>query len=71
MAKNAGKAIGRDHPANDQHMVTSSPYYRNRADIQRGMKKRDMPSSDMPAVSEKAEEKAVASLDAAGSTPGR
>jgi len=48
-----------EHPHKRTLMVSASGYYRNRADIQRGLKKRDMPSSpDLP-VSEKAQEEAA------------
>ena len=56
MNKAASKRIHRDDPHNEEHMVTSSTYYRGRADVGRGLRKRDMPSADIPTVSEKVRE---------------
>jgi hypothetical protein len=53
MSKAAEKDVHRQHPRNDEHMVTSSRYYRERADIERGLKKRDMPSTDEPVEGKK------------------
>ncbi len=47
----------KDHPLKDQHMVSASQYYRDRADIQRGLKKRDFPSLNVGKPSEKTQEK--------------
>lgn len=68
MVKSASKKVRREHPRNDEHMVTSSAYYRNRADVDRGMKKRDMPSADIATVSEKEREE-IANPKIAPSNP--
>ena len=46
-------------PPNRQPMVSGSDYYRQRADIDRGLKKRDFPASDDSTPSEKADEQKV------------
>ncbi len=48
-----------EHPHKRTLMVSASDYYRKRADVQRGLKKRDMPSCDVLPVSEAAEENAA------------
>jgi hypothetical protein len=68
MTGSADKKAHRQHPHNDEHMVTSSAYYRNRADVDRGLKKRDMPSADIPTVSEKEREE-IADAKIAPSNP--
>ena len=40
-------------------MVSGSEYYRKRADVQRGLKRRDFPSVELTAPSEKHDEKQI------------
>jgi hypothetical protein len=53
-----------EHPHKQTHMVTASDYYRKRADIDRGLKKRDFPSAPEPAPSESADEAKVTATEA-------
>ncbi len=46
-----------DQPNNQVLMVSACSYYRIRADVERGMKKRDMPSADIAEIGEKEREK--------------
>jgi hypothetical protein len=46
-------------PPKRQPMVSGSDYYRKRADIDRGLKKRDFPAADDSTPSEKADEQKV------------
>ncbi|WP_413991178.1 hypothetical protein ACMDCR_03420 [Labrys okinawensis] len=50
----------KDNPPKRQPMVSGSEYYRNRADVERGLKRRDFPSQDLDDdPSEKRDEKKV------------
>jgi hypothetical protein len=57
-----------EHPHNRTLMVSASGYYRQRADIGRGMHKRDMPSDAKLPISEEVE-KTAAELTADPKTP--
>ena len=46
-----------EHPARGQIVVAASEYYRKRADVGRGLKKRDFPAIDDPCPLEKKHEK--------------
>jgi hypothetical protein len=49
----------KDDPPRQQPMVSGSEYYRKRADVERGLKRRDFPSQDVESPSEKQDEKKV------------
>jgi hypothetical protein len=51
--------MNKEHPSPRQHMVSGSQYYRNRADVERGLKTRDFPSVEQGDPSELAQEKAI------------
>ena len=48
-----------EHPHKRQHMVSGSDYYRNRADVERGLKKKDFPSIEQSDPSQNKQDKAV------------
>ena len=47
------------HPHKRQLMVSASDYYRSRADVDRGLKKRDFPSIEQPDPSQQKQDEAV------------
>ena len=49
-----------EHPGKQQHMVSGSEYYRHRADVDRGLKKKDFPSIEQSDPSQKTQDEAVA-----------